>query len=682
MDIHIMRFIDAVDDCKRHQNSSTEFPGERRTTTGRFSGHCGRLVHVESDGSIRDFSYPLIGLTGITRSRFGLRPDNAGENVTWFNGSNATQHYLAGTSLVVTEHETEHGRIQQYDLTLDDQHITHFDSENESVEIVVNMEMSPEGRSTRVGQLHHEDAVEIHHSEEVDYIASDPGFETLRGIPFGGFEATSKNTATSRSRSGSERHSSEAQLSGDFIGVVPSTGEATLVTLLTTRTAASRATALKTVREAARGHDQTSLTKAAEREVEPVVDHELPHTTAIAADFRVLSLLSGDTGLRIAGPDFDPYYAHSGGYGYSWFRDDAEISRFLFDVDQQLELGLDQWHSRSVAVYEQTQLEDGTWPHRVWPFDATLAPGWANARLESGSDVSYQADQTGSVAAFLATSGGDSDTLRQALDGLDVSLAEDGRPVTCQNAWENMSGRFTHTVATFLEAYSTLAATTGGDMKTRAMERAKSTYSALDDLWVDERGVYALREYGDHHDRAGVLDARADSATFALASAHRSYAQVGELSDCRVDRLVSHITTVIETLTRETSAVRGLIRFEEDDWRKRDQEHEKIWTVATVWGAYGAAELAVLLNERGGDGRATQIASTAHELLSLVLPDGPLCLDNGFLPEQMFDDGTPDSATPLGWSHALRLATITLMNERDLFDLELTAELEGNSGQV
>jgi len=62
------------------------------------------------------------------------------------------------------------------------------------------------------------------------------------------------------------------------------------------------------------------------------------------------------------------------------------------------------------------------------------------------------------------------------------------------------------------------------------------------------------------------------------------------------------------------------------------------------------------------------MAEAARELLALVLPDGPLARDDGSLPEQVFDDGTPDSATPLGWSHALRLGTIALLDEYSLLE--------------
>lgn len=670
-----MQLRDAIDDYRRHQGDRTQFPGERRTTTGRFSGLDGRLVHVGDDGSIRDFSYPLIGLTGIARSRFGVRLEDGQDAETeWFDARSDIQRYYGDTALVVTDHETDHGTVTQYDLTFDDVHVTHFDASEikGSPDIVAAIGFAPDGRDTRVAQLHHNDAVEAYHAQETDYLASATGFETLRGSAFDGFEDLLDETPTEYPHDSPELSSGEDLLSGDIIGVLPTEdGATTLATLLTTRSDRSREESLDAVRTAADDRDGATLKHSAEQQVELSVDTNLPQRDSIAADLRVLSLLTGRSGLRIAGPDFDPYYTHSGGYGYSWFRDDAEISQFLLDTDRRFDLGLDDWHERSAMAYAETQRDDGTWPHRVWPFDTTLAPGWANGRVATDEDGKYQADQTASVGAYLATyDRGENhhEVLERTLDGLDDSLGSDGRPVACQNAWEDMSGRFTHTAATFLEAYSALASL-NGELADRADSRATELYDALDDLWVDERGIYALREYEENHENAGALDERCDSATLALVSAHRAYAQIAELDEKRLDRLVSHVETIIGELWREptSGAVIGLARYEGDEWRRREQEQEKVWTVSTAWGAYAAGMLAAVLTDRD-DERADEMATTAQDLLALLLPDGPLCPDSGYLPEQVFDDGTPDSATPLGWPHALRLATVTLMDEYDLFE--------------
>ncbi|GAB3705022.1 hypothetical protein GCM10028858_22030 [Halorubrum pallidum] len=272
-------------------------------------------------------------------------------------------------------------------------------------------------------------------------------------------------------------------------------------------------------------------------------------------------------------------------------------------------------------------------------------------------------------------------SLVAALAGLDETLASDGRPVACQNAWEDSTGRFGHTAATFLEAYSELARHGDGlgagaldaealdanalhsdlpdDLAAHAGAQAERVFDALDDLWVPDRGCYALRETDQ-----GDIDDRLDSSTLALASAHRSFDAVREIDDDRLDRLVTHVESVVNGLARETDGVSGLIRYEGDGWRRAGQRSEKVWTVSTAWGANACAELAVLLDDHD-DPRADEMFARARELLARVSPGGSLCAPTGYLPEQVFDDGTSDSATPLGWPHAIRLATVALLADAD-----------------
>ncbi|WP_439028584.1 glucan 1,4-alpha-glucosidase [Haloarchaeobius sp. DT45] len=677
-----MQLRDALNDYKHHRHDATAFPGECRSTAGHFSGLDGRLVHVDPDGSLSDYGYPLTGLNGLERSRVGLRVDG---DVLWFDHcQTVSQNYHEDTGLVVTEHETHLGSVTQFDLTLGDAHITYFDCgslDPGSVEVVAFVGFAPDSQDTRIGQLHHGDAVEVFHTDEHDFVGSATGFTEIQGQVAAKYGEILDDEPVDLPRPISNGRYEEARLSGNLVAFLPvEDGGATLTSLLTDSDEVGREDALGHLDDLAERYtDGAALEAAASEQVDVTVPGDHPYSQVMAADLRVLSFLSGRTGLRIAGPDFDPFYAYSGGYGYTWFRDDAEISLFLLEAASEYDLALSGWHDRSAAAYRETQREDGSWPHRVWPHDASLAPGWANGRLESGDDVDYQADQTGSVIAFLgayaeATADDDdatdvTETLESAIESLDDTLEADGRPEVCQNAWEDMTGRFTHTTATFLEAYATLAdaSAVGTDITDHAATRARQVYDAVDDLWVEEKGIYALREYTDDEDGA-VLDARCDSATLAVAGAHRTYDQFESLDDQRLDRLVSHVETVVETLWREPcDDVEGLVRYEGDGWRMREQHAEKIWSVSTAWGAHAAASLAAILDDHDDD-RAEAFGALARDLLALVLPGGPLCMDTTYLPEQVFDDGTPDSATPLGWPHALRLATIALMDDYDLLE--------------
>lgn len=706
----VMQLRDALDDYKRHTGHATRFPGERRTVTGRFSGGEGRLVHVDADGELRDFGHPLTGLTGLVRSRVGLA---VGDELTWLDEVATEQRYVGDTTLIETVHETDYGTVTRHDATIGDAHLTraavdvgddgHANVDPADLSLVVYARFAPDGRDDRVGQLRYDDAVEVYHADERDFLASDTGFSDLRGQLPATFPELLDDAPTDLPRDRDGDRYEEERLSGEVVADVPfEDGVATVGTLLTDREETTREAARDRLAELFDALDDPDALAAAAAETTPSVPESVPARESVVADLRVLSLLSAESGLRIAGPDFDPFYATSGGYGYTWFRDDAEISTFALDADDRLGLGLDDWHARSAEMYVATQRPDGSWPHRVWPRNGALAPGWANARIEDGPDVDYQADQTGSVIAYLAQAragGVDVEgldrTLVAALAGLDETLADDGRPVVCQNAWEDSAGRFAHTTATFLEAYSELALHGDGldagaldpdgdldpdalpdDLAGHARDQATRVYDALDDLWVPERGCYALRETPE-----GAIDDRLDSSTLSLASAHRSFdalggvegdggdgnragdgGETGAVDPERLDRLVSHVETVVDGLAHESDEIAGLIRYEGDGWRRAGQRSEKVWTVSTAWGANACAELAVLLADHD-DPRAAELVERARHLLAHVSPGGALCEPTTFLPEQFFDDGTPDSATPLGWPHAIRLATVALLDD-------------------
>ncbi|WP_255169918.1 glycoside hydrolase family 15 protein [Natrononativus amylolyticus] len=656
-----MTLRSALDDFKRHRGESTVFPGERRTTAGRFSGLEDRLVHVGRDGSLRDFSYPLAGLYGIDRSRFGLR---CGAETRWLEDvESVSQRYAGETALVETRYETGDAVLERADLTIGRTHVTQFDLLEGGADVdgvAAFVAFAPGGREDRIGQLVFEERgiVEVYHRREHDFLASATGFDAVVGqLPERLPDVLSAEPAEYPNGDDTGQYE-DGRLGGYVFGVVPlEDGRATVVTAL--REEPEREAALAELGATAREFADPAALRAAAEDQRPY-DAAVPAT--VAADLRVLELLSAPGGGRIAGPDFDPHYEYSGGYGYTWFRDDGEISRFLLESETELGLAddLEAVHEDTVDFYAATQRPDGTWPHRVWPDDGTLAPGWANDRM-TGAGVDYQADQTASVCSFLAAAVDAAPSRRERVDpivargleGLDDTLAADGLPATCQNAWENMAGRFTHTAATYLHAYATIAdAPFSTECRDRAAERAREVSDALDDLWVPERGIYALRE------REGELDDRLDSSTLALVDAHRASAEVADLDGRRLERLTSHVETTLEGLRHTTDAVDGLSRFEGDDWRTRDQRSEKIWTVSTAWGANAAALFATLSGEERFYGHA-------RALLRELLPGGSLCLESGYLPEQVFDDGTPDSATPLGWPHAIRLATVAHLSSVD-----------------
>ncbi len=652
-----MRLRHALNDFKRSRGMASKFPGERRSVTGTFSGD-ERLVYVDRDGSLQDYSYSLLGLSGIEFSRFGIR----GEEIHWF-GDEGEQRYVKDSFIVETIHEFDDWSVTQYDLTLGRAHVTHFKltgNPPEGCDLVGTLCFGPDGREGQSAHLVHEDAIEVYHRNEHDFFAASPGISEVVGEIPERFQELLGPEPVDFPRSNDTDSYEEPTLSGIVTSTIPfENGNATLVSKLTKGPSIDRTETLTRLRQLLARFDTLDTWQTTGSADNLAVDDSLPLRRAIVADLRVLSLLSAPSGARIAGPDFDPFYANSGGYGYTWFRDDAEIARYLLGVDDNLHVVPDNWHAKAASFYCDAQLTDGTWPHRVWPREGTLAPGWANARLEADGEADYQADQTASVIGFLATylrkrnSSNEveiEETIERGVDALDAWLATDGLPRTSQNAWENMQGRFTHTAATFLEAYSTVGRSpVDNKLADHAVSQASGILEGLDALWTGDH--YALR-IAD-----GERDDRFDSSTLALVSSFREYNALESLSERKRDRLVSHVTSLCDRLYRDTGDVRGLARFEGDDWRQRSQTSPKIWTVSTAWAANATAQLGTLLNNHDDD-RADEQYRQSRILLSELLPTGSLTQRSGYLSEQVFDDGTPDCATPLGWSHAIRLSTI------------------------
>ncbi|WP_222918570.1 glycoside hydrolase family 15 protein [Natrinema sp. SYSU A 869] len=662
-----MELHGALNDFKRSQGDPQRFPGERRSTTGLFSGLGERLVHVAPGGSIRDYSYPLSGLAGIERSRLGLEKDG---DVHWFD-ADGDQRYVDDTAVVETTHAVGDSICVQYDLTIGRLHLTHVRIEDgggadDDISLHACVGFAPDGRAGRVGQLWHGNAVEVHHDTEHDFLAASTELSVTGQVPERFTELLAAEPVDFP-RSPTDDRYEEARLSPVAMSEIELTGSSPSTTVATLLSDGDRTDGLECVRTAVANHaDGEAVLEAGREQARDRLPDPDSDVEGSLADLRTLALLRAPTGARMAGPEFDPFYRYSGGYGYTWFRDDAEIAGFLLEADRRLALGLEEWHAKSVRFYVETQRSDGTWPHRVWPHNGALAPGWAHGRVEDGDSEEYQADQTASVAAFLATylrhvdadAEGVQEALAAAIDGLDDTLAADGLPGRVQNAWENMTGRFAHTAATFLEAYAAIArAPVDESLAARARERAATVYEALDELWVPERGIYAMRSDN------GDVDDRLDGSTLALVGAHRAYDALEGVDDDRLDRLVSHVGTTLDGLYRNPDGpVEGLARFEGDPWRVREQDAPKIWTVTTAWGAHAAVELGDLLTANGRE-EADMFDERGRTLLALVGPSGVLRRPGGYLPEQVFDDGTPDSATPLGWPHAIRLATASSLEE-------------------
>jgi glucan 1,4-alpha-glucosidase len=681
-----MRLTTALNEYKWAREE--RFPEESKTLSGSFSGHGDRLVYVGTNGSLRDYSDSLSGLYGIDRSRLGIL---AGEETLWFDHlETIRQHYYRDTRLVETEYDAGSFTVHQYDLTLGRAHVTHVELRGavpRDAKLVAFVTLAPEGKDSGMGALIHEEGgpdgsqvLEVYHRREHDYLAASTGLDGVNGQRRERFAEILGEEPVSFPRREPTGRNDQKRLKGDFVVTAPleRTGRSnstTLVSQLSDHGVIDRTRALADLRSCVADHTTADDLRAAARERTTFdVPEDRLRAESIWSDLRTLDLLSAPSGGRIAAPEFDPFYAHSGGYGYVWFRDDAAISRHLLAAGDRLDIDATATLVESAAFLCEAQLGDGTWPHRVWADDGTLAPGWANANVEGADDsTEYQADQTATVTAFLAALLRERrdeldrdlratvrETIEDALGALAADVADNDLPAPCQNLWEDSAGQFLHTAATFIEAFAAVArAPLAESVCERARAHADRVLSGLDHLWDPDLSAYVMGLTD------GSPDHCIDGAGLHLATALREYEAVEglELSAEQVDRLADHVGTTMDILFRNPSGsqVAGLARYEDDRWRTAGQDAEKVWSVTTGMGALAAAHVGVLLEERDRNGDA--YLGRASDLYDLLGPDGPLTTDAGYLAEQAFNDGTLDSAAPLGWSHALRLHATVLLEE-------------------
>ncbi|PHQ38126.1 glucoamylase [Halorubrum persicum] len=707
-----MRLRTALTEHERRRGE--RYPAERPTTAGAFTGDDGRLVHVGPDGTVHDCSYSLSGVGGADRLRMGI---TAGRGVRWFDDLTTTrQHYDGDTPLVETEYDAGRYTIHQFDLVVSDTHLTHVELRGAppaNAELVAACAFSPDMVEGRVGNLVHEQAgpedgsvVEVYHRTEHDFLTASTGLSAAHGQRLRTVPELLGESEEGFPHRGEIDQREDSRLTPDVVVRAPfeRDGRTERVTLAS-RAVLDRRETRETVddakdaisdgpdrqrridelsRIATAYPDAADLREAAEGRG-PTVPDDTPRRSVVASDLRALDLLTAESGARIAGPEFDPFYSTSGGYGYTWFRDEAETSLALLGASDELGLDADEELLATASFFCRTQDADGSWPHRVWADSGKVAPGWANARIEGANSTAGpndQLDQPASVVTFLARLRRTTDlppewrervddTIADALAFLRETTQDDGLPRRCQNCWENALGRFTHTGATYLRAFAAVArAPLSDDVRTDAAEAADAALAGLYDRWNPDTERFPQRASAESRDD------RPDASTFALAGAATEYVAMRDERDRRgaesvaersadvdidafLDRVTTHVLTTVGELRRETADVEGLVRFTGDDWRTAEQGAAKVWSIATLWGSAAAAELGGLVRERGGD--ASDLFAAARDLYALCEPDGPFVNDAGLIAEQAFDDGDLDGATPIAWSHALRIdATVTL----------------------
>lgn len=387
-------------------------------------------------------------------------------------------------------------------------------------------------------------------------------------------------------------------------------------------------------------------------------------------DKAVIRMLTNrNTGFPIAAPEYEnpkfPYQS-SGGYGYTWFRDAMKKLEAFRELQNK---------------FIENFIKNGYLdvPHRVWAFDGSIAPGWANGNIV-GQPWNYQLDQLASFSSQFANFLLNKEKISKSEEKLLISLSnkliersyDDGMPLICQNCWEDHIGIFSHTAGTFLNAYfvvgKCLEKYNFDELSREMKKRFNKLLDSINVFWKDGAFRFYIKfpvevyvnaksfdELKKINYKKGKLVKQLDSGTFELIKSLIIFEP-----ERFKEKIISHLETslptsvylskepIFEGLWKKTKKIEGVVRYQGDLWRRNKGKFpEKIWSVATLEAAHTLLLAAKKLYELGEKDKSIEFFKKATHLFSIT---------ERFLllAEQYYDDGTPDSATPLGWSHAMR----------------------------
>lgn len=345
------------------------------------------------------------------------------------------------------------------------------------------------------------------------------------------------------------------------------------------------------------------------------------------------------TGGVLAGPEVDPWFQRSGGYGFVWPRDLAFILLALLASDRR------DLAEPALTWLVRSQDADGLWLQRNWT-DGTLAPSWGTQLDETGAVlVAFEqawrslADQRLDALLWPAMARG-ADALVATLDPVT------GLPAPSMDLWEERVGVHAFTAATTcagLRAAAEMAerhAPGRADGWRHAAEQVRSGIDAH--LWSEAHGRYLRSIDVARSDARGAPTPAAYQRLAHPASPVPSVDPVDEVVDVSLlgltypfnvvgtqePRMVATIDAVRDRLRTRDG---GLLRYEDDTYIGGNP-----WVLARLW-------LGLAQRDPGAATPADGIDYALHAATSTSL-----------LPEQV-DERTGDAVwvVPLTWSHAM-----------------------------
>ena len=216
----------------------------------------------------------------------------------------------------------------------------------------------------------------------------------------------------------------------------------------------------------------------------------------------------------IAAPEFDPSFQSSGGYGYCWPRDAAEVVRTLARA------GYPEYGERFFACAAKAQAADGYWEQRYW-LNGERGPSWCTF------EENLQVDQTASVVWALSEQLALTPPDRQAelaaqhwpmvsraTEFLASTIGAGNLHTPAFDLWETFRGSFTYSNAAIFAALrggARLAALLGQERTAHSWEQLAATVkeAVLSRLWVKDH-------FAQRIDEVGHPDPRVDSSVLGV----------------------------------------------------------------------------------------------------------------------------------------------------------------------
>jgi oligosaccharide amylase len=364
-----------------------------------------------------------------------------------------------------------------------------------------------------------------------------------------------------------------------------------------------------------------------------------------------LSILNDpNKGSFVAAPEFDHEFEMSGGYGYCWNRDCAEI------VTSLMEAGYPEYCERFFKWCKGTQLPDGSWFQRYW-LDGGTAPSWGNF------SYSTQIDETGSTLFAMDRF---YRTLEQpfkvdfrdnmwstVLCGAEYLMKRtvNGLHEPCLCLWETHAGIFTYTNAAIyagLKGAANMARDYNekelADRWTERAELIKNT--TIERLWLDE-GYFARGI------RYGQIDRTIDAS---IIGTFVPFNMLSARNKKEREMITSMIGNIEKHLRVPVNEHFGIKRYIDDNYIEGNP-----WIVTTLWLSKALLELAVTCCDKEEEEELGTLTNNALKYIRWSLKGST---GAGMLPEQVNKyTGKPAWAIPLSWSCALMLDNVLLLDK-------------------